>query len=533
MERVEAHSANNVFANVLQPADFVRLFRSHWRWWAIPAVVFAVAAGLYSFVAPRNWQAAQALVVRPEVARVSEERLGKFADLAEMKTTQETILELAKSQIVVQATLREVGPPISYRRPEAWPSALDVEDFRACIDMRPPGGAEFGKTEVFYLSVKDTNRDRASALVVALCGQLEQRLQEIRDQSAQGMIAELERTVDMASGDLNVRTEQLSAFEAKVGADLAELRNLNAEVGGQGEIAQERQAIEAERRTNEARKNENERLLKLLVAAQKDPQQLLATPNSLLVSQPSVSQLKNAFVNAQLHTAELLGSRSEQHPFVIAARESENLIRTQLNREVAVAIRGLEVDIELCADREKSLSGKWDAARERMSNLAGARAEYSNLVAAVQNHTRLVEAARKNLADARARQAGAHSASVISRIDGVEAGVRPVGPARKTVAAAGGFGGLLFGFGLVFLFASPVPVAFDNAATGNSGNVVATGTVAPPISTYTNSAAVTPAKYASVEGSLAGRSRSTTESFGMFRGMTLADAVRVVEMRRK
>ena len=76
-----------------------------------------------------------------------------------------------------------------------------------------------------------------------------------------------------------------------------------------------------------------------------------------------------------------------------------------------------------------------------------------------QNHTRLVEAARKNLADARARQAGARSASVISRIDGVEAGVRPVGPGRKTITAAGGAGGLLLGFGLVFLFANPVTAA--------------------------------------------------------------------------
>ena len=73
---------------------------------------------------------------------------------------------------------------------------------------------------------------------------------------------------------------------------MPELRNLNADVSGQGEVSQEVQAIEGERRSNEARQSENERLLKLLVAAKDDPQQLLATPNSLLVSQPAVSQLK-------------------------------------------------------------------------------------------------------------------------------------------------------------------------------------------------------------------------------------------------
>ena len=531
MERVDDHPANTVSGNVLQPADYIRVLRSHYRWWAVPAVVFAVVAGAYTFVAPRNWQATQALIIRPEVASISEERLGKFADLSEMKTSQETILELAKSQVVIQAALREVGPPNNYRQPAEWPTALDVEEFRDCVDMRPPGGAEFGKTEVFYLSIRDTNRDRASALVVALCGQLQQRLQELREQSAQGMIAELERTVEMAGGDLSSGTQQLSAFEGKIGADLAELRNLNAEIGGQGEIAQERQSIEAERRANEARKSENERLLKLLVAAQNDPQQLLATPNSLLVSQPSVSQLKNAVVNAQLHTSELLGSRSENHPFVIAARESENLVRSQLNQEVAVAIRGLQVDIDQCADRERALVSKWEAARERMSRLAGARAEYANLVSTVQNHTRLVEAARKNLADARARQAAAHSSSVITRIDGVEAGVRPIGPGRKTVAAAGGIGGLLLGFGFVFLFATPAAAAAATAPTGTARNTAAFATQPVAVVSAGNDPAEPAASYVSDNGSVAQRMRSTTESFGMFRGMTLQDAVRAVELR--
>ena len=518
MERVYDFSSQPKAGVALQPADFVRLLRTHVYWWAVPAVVFGVLAGAYSLVSPRQWQSTQALIVRPEVASVSEERLGKFADLSEMKTSQETILELAKSQSVVQATLRAVGPPSSYRQPANWPTAEDVNDFRDCVDMRPPGGAEFGKTEVFYISVHDSNRDRAGLLVAALCTELEHRMQELRRQSAQGMISELERTVAMANGDLAGQIGKLSEFEAKIGADLAELRGLNSDVSGQGEVSQERQAIEAERRANEARQNENQRLLKVLVTSQNDPQQLLTTPNSLLVSQPSVSQLKNALMSAQLRTSELLGSRSENHPYVIAAREAEKLIRVQLNNEVAVAVRGLQVDIDLCVDREKSLAAKWNAARGRMSHLAESRAEYSNLVASVQNHTRLVEMARKNLADARAREASAHSGSVISRIDGVEGGVSPIGPGRKTVAAAGGVGGLLLGFGCIFLFANPQPVAARSIATRELTE--------EHLSAARGSASDMSSKPAAV------RPRNAVEAFGMFRGMTLQDAVQTVQRRR-
>jgi polysaccharide biosynthesis transport protein len=514
MDRHYESSAHSNSGAALHPADFVRLLRTHVRWWATPAVLFAVLAGAYSLLAPREWRATQALIVRPEAASVSEERLGRFADLSEMKTLQETILELAKSQSVVQATLREVGPPSNCSRTAQWPSELDVQDFRGDIDMRPPGGAEFGKTEVFYLSVRNSNRDRAGILATALCKQLERRMQELREQRAQSMIAELQRTVAMADGDLASQIGRLSAFEANVGADLAELRSLNAETGGQGQVSQELQGIETERRANESHLRENERLLKLLVAAKGDPQQLLATPNSLLVSQPAVSQLKNALVSAQLRTANLLGSRAEAHPYVIAAREAEALIRSQLNDEVAVAIRGLQVDIELSAGREKSLATKYASARERMSHLAEGRAEYSNLVASVQNHTRLVETARKNLADARARQAGAHSASMISRIDGVEAGVSPSGPTRKTITVAGGVGGLLLGFGFVFLFAAPVPSRTENVAEGLSGS----DQVRIPVAQFVATPVAEPR-------------RTSSENFGMFRGKTLQEAIRSIRER--
>jgi hypothetical protein len=126
-----------------------------------------------------------------------------------------------------------------------------------------------------------------------------------------------------------------------------------------------------------------------------------------------------------------------------------------------------------------------------------------------------VEAARKNLADARASQAGARSASVISRIDGVEAGVRPAGPSRKTVTAAGGVGGLLLGFGLVFLFATPVA---SNRATNLD---------------VTESAGAS--ETAASNGNSNGRPDSAVShkraDSAMFQGMTLEQAIRSVEQR--
>jgi uncharacterized protein involved in exopolysaccharide biosynthesis len=495
------HSSND---SSLTARDLIAALRSHISWWVTPAVVGLVLAAVYSLASSREWRATQAMTIRPEAASVSEQKLGKFSDLSEMKVLQATVLELAKSQSVVQATLREVGAT-GWFPSKDFPTAQDVDTFRQKIDMRPPGGAEFGQTEVFYLSVRDADRDRAAKLLSVLADQLEKRMQSLRAERAQSEMKELEGTVNMAETDLNARTQKLAQFESSIGADLSELRNLNANIGGQGEVSQELQAIEADRRSNESRHHDDEQLLIVLKAAQEDPHQLVATPNSLLVSQPALSRLKDALVDAQVHTAQMLGIYADDHPYVVASRETEKRVQAQLHDELELAVKGLEVDLRLTSEHAESLSQHSQAGRDRIARLAAARSEYANLVAAVDNHTKLVEAARKNLADARADHASAHSASVLGRIDGVEAGVQPIGPGRLTITAGGGVAGSIFGFGLVFLFGMP--------------QVAAVGKPAVESKPQSN---VTPQNVG------IGFDR---DNFGMYRGMTLEQAVRSAEQR--
>ena len=493
--------------SILSSADLLHAVRTHVRWWLVPAVVGTIVAATYSLVASREWRATQALTVRPEAASVSEQKLGKFSDLSEMKVLQATILELAKSQGVMEATLKSVGPK-GWFASSQFPTERDIETFRTQIDMRPPGGAEFGQTEVFYLSVRDTNRDRAAKLVAALADELQKRMQSLRDERAQSQMAELQGTVAMAEADLDARTEKLTQFEAAIGADLVELRSMNANVAGQGEVSQELQAIEADRRGNDARRHDDEQLLTLLKAAQDDPRQLIATPSSLLASQPALSRLKDALLDAQVRTANLLGTFADDHPYVVAAKETEKRLQAQLHDELSLSIKGIEVDMRLAADRAASLDQNTQTGRDRIARLASARADYANLVSAVDNHSKLVEAARKNLADARADHASAHSASVIGRIDGVESGVTPIGPGRMTITAAGGVAGMIFGLGLVFLFAVPRPVVANQFANTQEYTVP------------------TPATRDAATASAAPQ-----QPFGFTRGMTLEEAIRSVEKR--
>ena len=126
-------------------------------------LLVSAAALIYAALRPNTWEAVQTLIIRNEAAN-NDRGPGKFGQVEEMKTVQETILELARSRSVLETAMKQVGPPADCKNPESWPSDRDVDDFRAEVKLVPPKGAEFGKTEVFYLAVRDHDRNRALAL---------------------------------------------------------------------------------------------------------------------------------------------------------------------------------------------------------------------------------------------------------------------------------------------------------------------------------------------------------------------------------
>ncbi|MGA2797866.1 MAG: Wzz/FepE/Etk N-terminal domain-containing protein [Thermoguttaceae bacterium] len=432
------------------PKEFIRILAIRWRLWFVPALLVGLGAAIYALTYSDTWEASQALIVRNEAVN-NDRGLGKFTQPEEMKTIQETLLEIARSRGVLEAALKQVGPPADCIQAESWPTDRDIEACRKAVKLLPPKGAEFGKTEVFYLTVRDHDRSRAIALNEAIYDRLQTRFQQLRDAKAHSMVDELSKTASLAKADLSESTGRLAAVETRIGGDLAELRSMQ-DIGA-SDSALRRSVEEIRNQLREARttaKSDAE-LLSVLHAAQDDPGRLVAAPNRLLESQPALKRLKDGLLDAQLATAKLLGTRSADHPLVKAAQETEEEIGRHLHDELALAIRGMEVEMHLNADRQKLLEDQFAAATGRLNSLAEIRAQYETQTAENRNRTALAERAEQNLAEAQAVLAGAKVASLISPIDAPDAGAKPIGPGRSIIAMSGILGGLIVGLGVVFL----------------------------------------------------------------------------------
>lgn len=440
--------------NPFGPGDVLRILLVYRMRWVVPAVMITLMALGVAIVRRPNWEASQALVLREEgVGRDS--RLGRFDSVEAMKTAQETIMELSKSQGVLRNVLMALSGD--------EPSSSDIDSLRAAIKVSAPKGIEFGKSEVFYLTVKAKSKEQAIELTSGLAVQLDQRLRELRERKAESLVNELSEAVELAERQLNEATQKLADVESELGSDLAELRILNEVATGESNLRQTLIQIKNELRQASVDKQTYDELLRLLEAARTDPQQLVATPNHLLQAQPALQRLKDGLVDSQLKTAQLLGELSPDHPRVLAAMTAQKQIATRLHSEISDAISGIEAQRYIIGKRVALLESQLSDLTQRMERIAQVRPRYANLVADVSSRADILKTQQNDLAQAIASRQAARMSGQLTPLDEPTTGDGPSGPGRSVIVAGGMVVGLAVGLGLLFLTV-PVPTSAIEAA---------------------------------------------------------------------
>ena len=75
--------------SVSEPRELGRLLLVYWRRWAAVTLLATAAAVAYACVAPKTWQASQALIVRNEAVG-GESNPGRLHAAEDLKSIQET-----------------------------------------------------------------------------------------------------------------------------------------------------------------------------------------------------------------------------------------------------------------------------------------------------------------------------------------------------------------------------------------------------------------------------------------------------------
>ncbi len=436
--------------------------------WVVPLLAAVLIGLLVGFVGPKKWDATQSFVVREEfIGRLVGP--GRFDSLDTMKTAQETIQEVARRPALLRRVLQIVGPARGTAKPQ-WPSPETIESMQGAISFHAPGGAELGKTEVVSMRVKSSSAARARELVSVLFEELTREIRDIRQRKAESMMREIEQALDLAYENHARAAGRLQRMEARVGADLGELRRLNEPMSGGGGLQSLQQEVQNELRSVRSSHAVVSDLIDHLESAAVEPSQLIATPRELLESQPALLQMKNRLFEAQVNVSNLGGRYSARHPLYQAARNAVDEIRSQINHELPNILSSLRSQQQLAEQRVRMLTNQSAEIRGTMDELADWRVEYSQLDSEMKQRDQELMDARREYSQAESIYRAASNVDFISKLDEAQAGLRPLGPSKKTLLLGAIIAGSLIGLGLVMMV-TPTPNLFPPRPPGRPAEV--------------------------------------------------------------
>ncbi len=426
--------------------QIIRFAVTHRYYWFLPLAGSIAAATCWTVWHKPTWEASQGLIIR-DVTSLENADLGRFPDGESRKIAQEMVLELARRPEVARATLLAVGPPAGETFPHGQPTRDQQDSLADGVKVTAPKGAEFGRTDLIYLSVKDHSPARARQLATALTTAVDHELRQLRKQQAASLVAELTQVESVAKQALERATAELVELERQAGPDLGELRVLTQAGSGEGVVRQLLVNLDNDRRAVQIKLERQRNLLQFLSEAQRKPEVILSAPNALFELQPSLGGLKQGLTRSQLQLAQLKGQYAEAHPKVQAATATVREVRERLRQALESAATALAQDVHLNESQLALLEDRRQQLLRRSERIAKLRAPYAARMENVRQATLVLQEVRKNLSEARGRLQAADDTSLITRVGKPATGNQPTGPQAAVVLLAAVVGGLLLGAG--------------------------------------------------------------------------------------
>ena len=423
--------------------------------WIIPAALVIAVVSVFASNHRDKWEAMQAVLVRSDSSS-SDDGSGEFRNSDEMKRVEETILEVARSRPVIDSTLKQLGADANEMLDDSegeWPTRVAIAQLREAVQIDPPKGAEFGKTEIFYVKVQAYRPERAMDLVSAVCRNLQVEFARVREARVLSTIVELKAKMTLANEELAKATRSLTDMESKIGEDLPLLRMLEKAANGQADVTNS--YSQAQRSLRSLR---SDFLIKLKLLDQLRDARQLSEPldgisSDTLAHLPELQRLKEALTETELEVAHLSGNMTDKYPLVIAAQGRVSQIREMIAGAIEGSIQNLRADTEIVDGRAEIMETDIAKLKQRLSRVAQLRAEYSNLLSRVDNGQELVAETQRKLADAAGRLVAVADTNLINPIGEPECSDGPVGPSQSEMVLIGIAGGLITGLGFLVLTA--------------------------------------------------------------------------------
>ncbi|MDA7858838.1 hypothetical protein N9B05_03375 [Mariniblastus sp.] len=440
--------------------------------WIAPAILGAVLALCYAtMLSPQIWSARQSMIVRDDLLGQSY-KPGRFDSIESMKSAQETILEIARQPQVIRNAMAKLGPPETLKNQAAiaeWPNEETIEDMQDAVLIHAPNGAEFGKTEVIVLNVKQSTPERSLKFIELLLIEIIAKVDEVRSMRLQSMEVELTRVRDAAMAELKKSKDKLTQMDKALGSDIATMNALSDPQNSDNSIKRDISQIRIEIREATLELEKRNALLSQLEEAKTKPDRILGLSAGMIGILPALDDLKKEMIEKQAEFAVAMGVYQPGHPKYARSKKAIDAMRQQIHLELDLCIAAMENEVKDANTRWSRLDNEMKSLDLQLTKLSENRTEILTLVAELKERTEIANKAQSNLAEIKSL-AEAGVSNLIARVDEPQVFTRPDGPGKKLKILVGGFAGLMIGLGIVLLIAPPLDPEQSSFGGGPEGD---------------------------------------------------------------
>ena len=475
----------------------------------LPVVVCLLLAALHIFLGGRSYRATQSLAVRDDLLGESF-KPGRYTSLESLKNAQEIISHLARRPAVIRDAL-VAAFPAKAKSLSSWPTDNQIEQYQALISVVGSNGAEFGKTEVVVLSVRQSTRAEAKVLVEQLAFQIERHLRSLRISQLQSMQAEQEQAVASLENSLIDFNRQLQQLETSLGADLGTLRALLENSSGQNEMLRALENIRAEKRAVQQEWERIGQQQALLAGFRNQPHSATWLSADLLNLHPTLKRLFDGLAEAQIKLTAERGRYTNQHSSVQAAEQALLEVQRHLMHEVGLIEQHLSNQNLMVTQNLERLGRAESEYEAKLAHIGRYRVEYQSLINELAKRTEALAKARNHLLELRSLAAPATELTLLTPVGEAQADTRPQGPSKSMILLISLLGGLAMGVGITALRIDPDELAALRKMPVQTAATFGARTTGHPHTLATQEQVNTPAPQAQVEPTSSAKTHALPE----------------------
>lgn len=415
------------------------------------SIIFAVTM-VITILSPQKYEATAKLLAEPTR---QENPLGiQAATIGDKRLFLETQKELIISKSVLRETLAKIenAAPADLRQSDIRGLEQQVA-IRSRAEIGKPlfSGDGIGESNTLFVSVTDTNEDRAVRAADALVDTYLAKISELSRNQAQAATKALKETVDKTNGSVKEAHAKLVAFEKETGSLLPELMNIDKP---NIRIFSELEDLRKEYESHEVILAEHRaRLAFLEKASDLAPSDAESALASIIVEDTPVLRQMLA------RRAELLGQLAEMLPLynensreIRIIREKIDLMNEQTVEEIGRMHSAEKETVMILEQAQQARTDALERYDTKLANLSALNSVYAELKREYEARSEALERQIQLLAEAEALSARDSVQGVnVAIIDTPASNVNPVSKGILRNAVLSLLLGLVFGILAVIL----------------------------------------------------------------------------------